>query len=116
MCVRVRAHGVDGVGGREVVTEREEEGDRERESARKRFEQVQTVGYLGGVVRGWGVTIFRASSGELQSTHVRTDQSSPIRQRPPPWDPPRTPGIGLRQGPRGVRFLIREIPRVGGWP
>jgi len=27
-----------------------------------------------------------------------------------PWDPARTLGIGLRQGPRGVRFLISEVP------
>ena len=36
--------------------------------------------------------------------------SSPIRKRPPPYDPPRTLGIGLRQGPRWVCFLISEVP------
>ena len=33
-----------------------------------------------------------------------------IRKRPPPWDPPRTLGIGLRWGPRGVHFLVSEVP------
>ena len=36
--------------------------------------------------------------------------TSPIRKRPPPYDPPTTLGIGIRQGPRGVRFLVCEVP------
>ena len=36
--------------------------------------------------------------------------TSPIRKRPPPKTLPRTLGIGLRQGPRGVRFLVSEVP------
>ena len=36
--------------------------------------------------------------------------TSPIRKRPPPEEPPRTLGIGLRWVPRGVRFLISEVP------
>ena len=35
--------------------------------------------------------------------------TSPIRKRPPTSDPPRTLGIGLRQGPMGVRFLVSEV-------
>ena len=30
--------------------------------------------------------------------------------RPPPLDPPWTLGIGLLQGPRGVRFLVSVEP------
>ena len=29
--------------------------------------------------------------------------------RGPPWDPQRTLGMGLRQSPRGVRFLMSEV-------
>ena len=29
---------------------------------------------------------------------------------PTPLDPPRTLGIGPRQGPREVRFLVSEVP------
>ena len=36
--------------------------------------------------------------------------ASPIRKRSPPSDLPRTLGIGLRQGARGVRFLVSEVP------
>ena len=32
------------------------------------------------------------------------------KQRPPLQDPPRPLGIGLRQGPRGVVFLMSEVP------
>ena len=35
--------------------------------------------------------------------------TSPMRKRPPPSDPPRALGIGLRWGPRGVRFLVSEV-------
>ena len=35
--------------------------------------------------------------------------TSLIRKRPPSQDPPRTLGIGLRWGPRGVRFLMSEV-------
>ena len=41
--------------------------------------------------------------------------TSLIRNRPPPQDPPRTLGIGLRYGPRGVRFLVSEVPCTAGW-
>ena len=30
-----------------------------------------------------------------------------------PLGPPRTPGIGLRLGPRGVCFLVSEVPLYG---
>ena len=33
-----------------------------------------------------------------------------IRKRPPPQDPPRTLGIGLRKSPRGSRFLVSGVP------
>ena len=36
--------------------------------------------------------------------------TSPIRKCPPPWDPFRTPGIGLRHGPRGLSFMSSEVP------
>ena len=36
--------------------------------------------------------------------------TSPIRKRPPSQDPPRTLGIGIRQGPKGLRFLVSEVP------
>jgi len=43
--------------------------------------------------------------------------TSLIRKRLPSYDPPRTLGIGLRYGPRGVRFLVSEVPMYGpsGW-
>ena len=34
----------------------------------------------------------------------------PIRKRPPPWESPRIPDIGLRWGPREVLFLMGELP------
>ena len=36
-----------------------------------------------------------------------------MRKRQHPYDPPNTLGIGLRQGPRGVRFIISEVPLQG---
>jgi len=36
--------------------------------------------------------------------------TSLIRNRLSPWDPPKTLGIGLRKGPRGVRFLDSVVP------
>jgi len=36
--------------------------------------------------------------------------TAPIRKRPPPWDPHRSLGIGLRKGPRGRCFLMGEVP------
>ena len=36
------------------------------------------------------------------------------QKRPPPQDPPRTLPIGLRWGPRGVRFLVSEVPLYSG--
>ena len=35
-----------------------------------------------------------------------------LRKRPPSWDPPRTLGMGLRWGPRGVRFLMSDNRRT----
>ena len=35
------------------------------------------------------------------------------KKYPPPQDPPRTLGIGLRYGPRGERFLMSEVPLYG---
>ena len=39
--------------------------------------------------------------------------TSLIRKCPSPKDSPRTLGIGLRNDPRGVRFLISEVPLYG---
>jgi hypothetical protein len=39
--------------------------------------------------------------------------ASLIRKRLPPCDPPTTLGIGLRQGPSGLRFLMSEVPLCG---
>ena len=36
--------------------------------------------------------------------------TSPIRKRQLSQDPPRTLSIGLPQGPRGMRFLVTEVP------
>ena len=36
--------------------------------------------------------------------------TSPIRKHPPIQDPPRTLGIGLQYGPRGLRSLVSEVP------
>ena len=36
-----------------------------------------------------------------------------MRNRPPLQDLPGNLGIDLRQGPRGVRFLIGEVPLYG---
>ena len=36
--------------------------------------------------------------------------TSPIRKCPPPLEPPRTLDIGLRYGPRVMRFLVSEVP------
>ena len=44
----------------------------------------------------------------------RYRDTSLIRKHPPPQDYPRTLGIGVRQGPRGGRFLTSEVPLV--WP
>jgi hypothetical protein len=35
--------------------------------------------------------------------------TSLIEKHPLPWDPPNTPCIGLRQGPRGLRSLMSEV-------
>ena len=37
-----------------------------------------------------------------------------IRKCPPPQDHHRALGISLLQGPRGMRFLMREVPLYGG--
>ena len=36
--------------------------------------------------------------------------TSPIKKRPPPYDPFMTLGMGLQLGPRGERFLTSEVP------
>ena len=36
--------------------------------------------------------------------------SALIRKHPPPWDPPRTLGIGLRYGLMEGLFLMSEVP------
>ena len=36
--------------------------------------------------------------------------TSLIRNRPLPYDPPMTLGLGLLQGPRGGRFLMSQAP------
>ena len=35
--------------------------------------------------------------------------TSLTKKRPPPWDHRRALGIGLLQGPRGLRFLMSEV-------
>ena len=40
----------------------------------------------------------------------RYKPTSPTRKRPPQEDHPRTLGMGLRESPRGVRFLMSEVP------
>jgi len=40
--------------------------------------------------------------------------TSLIRTPPTPKDPHKTLGIGLQQGPRGVRFLMGEVPLCVG--
>ena len=50
-----------------------------------------------------------------RTLHVQKDVlpyrgTSPIRKRPPPKEPPRTLGIGLRRGSRGVRSVVGEVP------
>jgi len=37
--------------------------------------------------------------------------TSPIREHPPPQEPPRT--LGLRWGPWGEYFLVNEVPLQG---
>ena len=39
--------------------------------------------------------------------------TSPIRKHPPPYDPRRLLGKFIREGPRGVRFLMSEVPLYG---
>ena len=42
--------------------------------------------------------------------------TSLIRKRPPPQDHPRTLGISLRQGPRGMRLYQTSLPLLCGGP
>ena len=39
----------------------------------------------------------------------------PIKKHSPPYDPPKTLGIGLRKDPRGVNFLVSEVPLYAAW-
>ena len=66
-----------------------------------------TVGSLAAAVsyergnparRSWRGPCFRLRAGFPTQYRV----TSPIRKRPPPYDPPRTLGIGLLWGPRGL--------------
>jgi len=52
----------------------------------------------------------RPSRPSHQRPGARYRDTSPIRRRPPPQDPPRTLGIGLLQGPTGGLFLMGEVP------
>ena len=47
---------------------------------------------------------------EPHRTSVHYRGTSRIRNRTPPKDYLRTIGIGLLKGPRGERFLMREVP------
>ena len=63
---------------------------------------------LGGVAAKTG---HRTKAPKHQSTRLGTYKgTSPIRNRPPSYDPPRTLGIGLLQNPGGVRFLTSDVP------
>ena len=42
--------------------------------------------------------------------HSAYRSASLVRKRPTLWDLPRTLGTGLLQGPRGVHFLVSEVP------
>ena len=39
--------------------------------------------------------------------------TSLIRNHPPPYDPPKTLDIGLREGPGGLHFLVSEVSLEG---
>ena len=54
--------------------------------------------------------VWASAAIQRMGTHRCT---SLIRKRPPPYDPPRTLSIGLRQGLRRVRFLMSEVPLYG---
>ena len=63
-----------------------------------------------------GVYPFTAHAGSCTNSSVQPlprprqyRSISPIRKRPPPYDPRTTLGIGLREGPSGVRFLLSEV-------
>ena len=48
--------------------------------------------------------------GADPSCRVDYRGTSLIRKHPPHQGPPRTLRIGIRWGPRGVRFVVREVP------
>ena len=50
----------------------------------------------GGCEEVWGLWVYGCTA--------------PIRKHPPPEDPPRTLGMVLRYGLRGVSFLMNEVP------
>ena len=60
---------------------------------------------------GW-LDVFRMEAWPFRTTSSRVQNrvTTLIRKRQPPWDPPRTLGIGLRKGLRGLCFLISEVP------
>ena len=90
------------------------------EPARKVHIQTKFLGFLQPWTQSKGEVdlypICKQVSKSLQSKaerHAREVQyrgTSPIRNRPPPYDPPKTLGTGLWQGPRWMRSLISEVP------
>ena len=63
------------------------------------------------VTRTCHVTPYTQPDSLPQSFYKGT---SPIKKRPTPQDPPRTPSIGLRYGYRVVRFLVSDVPLYVG--
>ena len=51
-----------------------------------------------------------ASEHQRHAREVQCRGNSSIRHRAPPSDPLKTGGIGLRQDPKGVQFLVSEVP------
>ena len=61
-------------------------------------------------VQGTGTHATSETQTDCEYVHIIPYRvTSPIRKRPPPYDPPMTPGISLQQGPRRVRFFISEV-------
>ena len=62
-----------------------------------------------GALSGLGRVAYIAAVKVVMKAFLRRDTSL-IRKRPSPWDPPRILGIGLWEGPEGVRFLMKGVP------